>query len=296
MSCKNLNTTVDKCFEVEEQTCSKGCDPVVTTDCIFHDVKGPAAKLYNLGVLEGSSLTYILKQIDKRLELMLTTDFSSFNMYGLSNDISTIKEFVEMITKKVTEQETQIKISNINLEDAVKDIADLVDVLDGVIEIGLSSSKLGINTTDDINAVIKKLVGYLENFTAVNTISFDNSNSISYSKVGSKVLSEVKLSEVSGQTLQILDDGLYTANPSVTGILNAIKDNPELTTIFKSLISFPPFKFDIMSDENRPIKYVNEQGDTVTATARANTLLKLTDVKEIITSPITGLTITFKGI
>lgn len=295
MSCQSCKE--EQCLEVVNLPCDDGCPDIVNTDCIYHNVDvNTSSKLFNLGIVSGASLNHILKSIDERLSLILTADYGAYNFQDPTANITNNKEFVEYISLRIKKIEDQDKISAESLLEIDKVLCNVLELLDKIIHTGTSSSRLNINTTDKLSDVIKKIVEHLEDLVIPSATQFQNGVTVKFVPSGNKVSSEVILSEMTGNTLRVVEDGLYSSNPSVTSLLKLIKDNPELQNLFNSLVSYPSFKFDIMSDTNRYIEYINNLGEKVTETAKKDVLLKLSDVKTILTIPVSGLTITFKGI
>ena len=299
MSCNKCKPPVDDCFEIDKVKCDEGCDLHLSTDCIFHTTYTDGF-LPNIGIKGGSSLRYILKQIDKKLGMFSGADFSVFNLHdlNLTIEIKTLQQFAEAITK-LTEE---LKLKDADLETDITafslDVDDINEAIDNIIKIAVSNSTLGINNTDELKQVLIKIISYVEDIQIPVEKSFDDSRSIQFGGNNKTVLAEVKISANPGNTIVLNDDGLYSAHISTSTILNSINTNPELKELFKSLVtqSFPALAYDIMSSTNTPIKYINSLGDEVTVTAKANFLLKLVDVKNIITPPTNSLSITFKGI
>lgn len=287
------------CFEIENSLCGKGCDPVVSTDCIFHNVASTdqSAKLFNIGVTTGASLKHILKKIDDQLELLLTTDFASFNMSGLG-EVSNIKQFAEAVATKIKELYYKDILIDQTFEVIATNLTALSDQITSINNIDVSSSVVNVNSTDTLKAVLIKILSFLEDINNPLELEFEDTNSIKFTTNSNIISADVNISATSGNTIQLLDDGLYAVNPSITSILEAIKTIPELKELFSSLVtsSLPSSKFEIMSEYNQIIKYLDSNNETLTVTAKANTLLKLKDVKQIISTPTTGLTITYKGL
>lgn len=290
------------CFEVEVPHCDEGCKDVLSTDCIFHNItnEDQSAKLFNIGVTKGSSLKYILKQIDGKLELLITTDFRSFNLNGLSGEIETIKQFSELITLELK------KLRDVNIEtyenftEIEQDLLTLFDKVDKLININVSNSELSIVSTDTLKTVLNKIIDYTANIN-INSVlvsgQFQDSDSVDFSVSGGVVRGEIKISEQQGNILSVQEDGLYATNQSISNILQQISTNPDLKAVFASLVASttPPATYDIMSDDNTPIEYISSKGVKLTAQAKANVLLQLKDVKHIITPPNTTLRIVNKG-
>lgn len=288
------------CFELEEDKCAPGCDDILSTDCIFHNVSSTdqSAKLFNIGITKGASLKLILKKIDERLELLLTTDFSSFNSSNVGENITNIKSFVEAINVKILSLQNKdlslLNAQNINQEN----INDLSELYQNLLKINVSSSLLNINTTDEIKVVLQKILTYLENLNQSVSLEFQDSTTVNFIPNENIITADVKLSSDEGNILISRDDGIYATSPSISSLLDAIKTNPDLKILFTELVksSLPASKFEVMSDSNHIIKYVNSLGEDVSITAKANTLLKLSDVRLINTIPKAGLTITYKGL
>ncbi len=298
MACTNCNKQ-DDCFEVVTSKCDEGCKDIVLTDCIFHNTNGDA-KLFNLGITTGTQLKYILLALDKKLENTLISNFSGFNMHGLNleTEILTLQEFVEAVTLQTKELKDDIveldaETASINLN-----LDDLTELVGSIININVSNTELNINSTDEIRVVINKILSYLDDFEIPDPIVFNDSETVEFSQSGNAVIADIKISQEIGNTLLKRDDGLYTAHLSISSILSKINADASLKSAFSALVlqSFPCFSFDIMATSNSPIKYVNCLGTEVTVTAKSNILLKLTDVKSIITSPSENIVITFKGI
>lgn len=292
---------VENCFEIETPKCDEGCENITSTDCIFHNISNTdqSAKLFNIGVTKGSSLKYILKKIDSKLELLLTTDFSAFNLNGLEGEIRTIKEFSELITSELKKLRI-INAENIEtFEEIDKDLEDLDEILTDVVNINVSNSTLNITSTDKLKTVLNKILSYVEdiNTSILTTDQFDNSESIALSVTQGIVRADVIVSPESGNILSIKEQGLYATSPSVTSLLKAIKDNPSLLNTFSALVNSVSegLRFEIMSETNTPIKYINLQGVELVETAKANILLTLTGVKRVLTTPSSSLQITNKG-
>lgn len=294
-----MSCITNDCFEIEEPKCGKGCDPVVNTDCIFHNVASTdqSAKLFNIGVTTGSSLKHILKQIDKKLEYLLSTDFNSFNVDSLGV-IENIKQFAEAVNSKIKELEEINTLNNSTFEIITTNLETLSSTLGEVINIDVSNSTVNVNSTDTLRAVLIKILSFLEDINNPLSLEFEDTASINFTANSNIVSADLNISAVQGNTIRILDDGLFSVNPSITSILTAIKDNPELKALFKELVtsSLPASEFNIMSESNAIIKWRDINGIDLTSTAKANTLLKLENVRQIISAPTTGLTITYKGI
>lgn len=295
MSCNKCKE--DKCFEIESPDCDDGCSQIIPTNCIHHNVDGnSSSKLFNLKIVKGASLNYILKAIDEQLSLLLSADYSSFNLQDELADITNNKEFVEYISLRLKNLEDKHLEIVEDVEEINATLSEIMLSLDEIINISVSSSKLNINTSDDLQLVLNKLIQFIEDISIPTPLQFEDSSTVDFSTMGNKISADVILSEQAGNTLRKLDDGLYSSNPSVSSLLNTINTNPELKNLFNSLVLYPSFKFDIMSDSNRNITYINQIGVEVVATAKKDVLLQLTDVREIITIPVAGLNITFKGI
>lgn len=282
------------CFEVDGNPCDEGCKIHLDTDCISYGQNN--TKLFNIGITKGTSLSHILKLINDKLGLLLTADFSKYDMNGLNieNKIFSIKDFVFYITKKVKELENS-NASLIELTESLdEDIESLTDLINEINIPGISNSDLDINNTDSIKDVLIKIINNLS--TNNQELEFNDSDSISFSKTNNSILASVKLSEDAGNIIKINEDGLYASNISITTLLNLISTNPALSTKLNNLIKPHPLKYDIMSESTQIIKYINTLGDEVSVTAKANILLKLENVKTILTAPTTSLVITFKGI
>lgn len=307
--CKNCNEHKDcnklaHCIEVINPiSCDKGCETTSTTDCIFHNINNDdqSAKLPNIGIPLGTTLKYILKAIDRKLGEAINTNFKLFNMHGLNTniEITNIQEFVEAITAAL---KTNGDFTTL-LSDELEALGEVVSALTETVELNnnpnLSNSALNINTTDTVSIVLGKLITYLNDLPEpIAPKNFENSDTITFSSNTTTVTADLKLSAQSGNRGIILEDGFYVTDPSISYILESIRTNPELKVLFTNLIngSFPPFSYDIMSTTNQAITYINRYNTEVTVTAQANKLLVLNDVKKIITNPVTGLTITFKGI
>lgn len=298
--CKNCKPQpCNNCLEIEEAKCADLCDDVLSTDCIFHNVPAtdPTAKLFNIGVTKGSSLKYILKKIDARLGLLLTSDFSSYNTNGLGN-IDNIKQFIELVTAKIKTLVEKDEELTTDIENLETDLEAVSDTIEDIIKIKVSSSLININNTDELRTVLLKLISYVEDIQMPEQLSFTDTASIAFSQSGNQVSASFKISEVSGNTLILKDDGVYNSNPSISSLLTLIKEQPELKEMFDNLVkdSIPTSNFEIMSDTNQIINYVGKGGVALTATAKANTLLKLKNVQLIKTTPTAGLQITYKGI
>lgn len=298
--CNDCDKTTN-CFEVDTGDCNKGCEDVLSTDCIFHNIlnDNQSSKLYNIGVTKGTSLSRILKSIDEKLSQLLTSDFSKYDMNGLNieNNIFNIKDFVFQITKKVKELEEK-NADVVEITDQLNDdLSDLTEQVEAIVNIGISNSELNINNTDSIEVVLNKIIAGL---TTLEVIEYESDDTASIKmQISNGVISaDVKISDIDANIISIQDDGLYATHQSTTAILKSINDSAALQKTFTGLVNkgFPSFSFDIMAATNQIVKYINILGEEVPVTAKANTLLKLTDVKRIVSVPSTNLTITFKGI
>lgn len=299
MSCTNCKS--DDCFEVDSQDCAKGCNEPVDTDCVFLNLSNKtASKLPNIGITKGSTLTYVLKKFDDLLGNSASANFSTFNLNGLNvgTEIKTLKQFSEAITLLLKNIDGKFPSLAEDIEDLSEDLESLTSLLESLIKINVSNSTLQVNSTDEIRTVINKIMSYLEDIEIPSQLEFKDSNTIEFNYSSSQVSGDVKIDPDPNNIISKTDEGLYAANRSVSSILDSIKNNETLKAVFSTLVSeaLPCFSFDIMSNTNSPIKYINCLGTEVTTTARANVLLKLTDVKRIITAPSESLKITFKGI
>lgn len=294
MSCKKCNENPD-CFN-DTPKCDEGCEEILSTDCIFHNIQNTdqSAKLPNIGVEKGSSLKYILKQIDGKLELLLTTDFSSFDMNDIGK-VNNIKQFSELITSK-------IKLLLEADEDTIKALteisgmlATLATSLNKVININLSNSTLDINSTDELKEVLVKIISYIES-VETTSLQIEDTSSVNLLYLNKTLSADLKVSQQDGNIITILEDGVFASNPSIKNLISSIKSNPGLLTMFNDLIKPSGFEYNVMSEIVTPIKYINTQGEEIVVTAQANKLLKIRDVKRIISIPTKETIITNKGI
>lgn len=304
MSCKNCNEPLkDNCFEIESNDCYGGCENTVTTDCVFHSVRTKSiGSLPNIGVTDGASLQYILKQIDNKLGLFLNADFKSFNLHGLPGEINNIKQFVELTTGEIAKLIDKDSVIKSNITEILEALSIINEDLEDIIEINLSNSTLGIVNTDELKSVLGKIITYVADINLLPSLSesqIEDTNTINLSVSGGVLSADVKISPDSGNIIKETDNGLYAVTPSITSILNTIQSDTVLWSKFVSLVkdANTVFDYDIMSsDKNIPIKYINSLGTEVQETAKANVLLQLNNVRRVITSPTTTLRIINKGL
>lgn len=294
----------DDCFEVETIKCDEGCENVIPTDCVFHNIDGDdqSAKLPHIGVYAGTSLRYILKQINKKFGEYLSADFSAFNMHGMNSSlpIDNLKTFVEATTANLK----VLKDTDVQLASQIEGLSTQIQLLGEVVNVlnkpEISNSKLNIASTDTLKAVLSKIVTYVDsiNIQLSQDYDFQNSETVEFSTSGKSVTASVKISEKSSNRAVLEEDGLYVTDSSISATLSTINSDPQLKALFTSMVknNFPCFYYDIMSSKNQNILYINCIGDEVKATANAGKLLSLKDVRRMITVPEAGLTITFKGI
>lgn len=295
----------DDCFQVEQTRCDEGCPETHSTDCIFHNIDGEdqSAALPHLGIYAGTSLTYILKQINKKFGEYVTADFSGFNMNGIDEGltIDTLKSFVEAVTASLKVLKTNDNTLGNKISTLTTSLESLLTLVDTYNKPELSSAKLNVNSGDTVKAVLSKLITYIESISSSvqeANYSFQDSESIEFSTSGNAVTAIVKVSEKSGNRAFLEEDGIYVTDSSVTALLNAISTDSSLKETFTGIVksTFPCFYYDLLSAKNQVISYINCVGDVVSVTAKANQVLQLKDVRRILTVAGAELTITFKGI
>jgi hypothetical protein len=293
----------DNCFQVEDTKCDVGCEQVLSTECIFHNINNDdqSSKLTNIGVYAGASLSYIIKQINKKFGEYLSADFSAFNMNGLNSSIpiDDLKSFVESVTaalKVLRENDLSLATQIDSLSESLSNLQTLVIANN---KPQISSSDLNISNTNTVKEVLEKIISYIEDLEITsNEYDFQDSESVEFSKSGNSVTANFKISEKAGNRIVLEEDGAYATDSSVTSTLNIINSDPNLKALFTDLVksSLPCFYFDILSTKNQNVSYFNCLGDKVAVTIPANKVVSLTDVRRIITVPGAELTITFKGI
>lgn len=298
MSCNKKNN----CFELEEPKCKTGCDENIKSGCVFFNLDGDQTlRLVNLGILSSTSLDYILKKIDDQFGQSQNANFSLFNLHGLNvgTEIKTLKQFVEAITLKQSEDEESIK-ENSDLLDILKDdLLALQKELSDLNSPSISNLKVGVNNTDDIKEVLVKILSYISSLSEPVETTYQDSETIDFSASGNEVTANVVLDDDPNNIIKNTGKGIYAAHKSTSSVLQNIKDSNQLKSQFKDLVvsSLPCFAFDILnSDSDTIIKYINCNGDDASDTARKNILLPLENVRRVVTSPTKTLAITFKGI
>jgi len=224
---------------------SSDCTVTLDTSCIFYRWKSSDEIALNcLGLTAGTDLTTILEEIDRKL-----CEFSGFNLEGYQlgcltdlYDIYSFQNFAEAISKEVCELkagEYGYKLDTINAN------------LNFINKPKLDDTCIGYSTGDTIQNVLQKLLDKVceldslkSNVVSSPEISTIPSTSVQIELCGEKnhtIKADVKVSNLAGNKVKVLDSGLYVPSLSdadIGALLDRINSVPALKEKLCNICSF----------------------------------------------------------
>lgn len=225
--CRNCNCEEQKssCFD----TCcekTKACDNNFSTSCIFYKLENQSnSRLYTIKAENGTPLNTVLEEIDKRLNLISTPDFTAFKIPYLKGkyNITNIKQFSESVSGelfKLSDKDANHSISINALEIATT--TNTTDISKLKYPQITDSAAAGFTVHSDVKTVLQKLTDKVGTLSVTNVVS-PSINSIETSTVkftltntlNHTISARVKISEQVGNTLQVRPDGLFVAPISI---------------------------------------------------------------------------------
>lgn len=213
-----------------------GCPIKLDTSCVIYNKNGGVQSgLINISYPNGTNLKTILERIDV---LLGQNNIFNFDSYDLSciralYPINGFGDFASAVSKEICGLKSDLDTINCSLSEQINNFNTLIDTLNHP---NFSDTcGLGIGTSDTIKDILIKLKdGYcsLKNtIQSENSPSFlpINSNSVSWISGGFKghqPTANVKVSVASGNTLQLLSDGLFVPSSTVPSNTQVLSYNP----------------------------------------------------------------------
>ena len=220
------NTNINPCSCKQAKTCPINLD----TSCIFYNLYANTSKLTCLSISNGTTLSQILETIDTKLCQTLPS-IPSYSLPCLRNKytINDFKQFSEAIDTEFCTMRIQLEnLININ-KNNILSLSTLVTSIytPTLVDCGT----LGLLPGDTIIQVLQKYANKICNIQATccsdtsPSIVATNSQSILFTTSGTKnhnITASVQKSNVLGNILQILPDGLYCSVtvPNYTQVLS----------------------------------------------------------------------------
>lgn len=209
----------DPCNDCVECESDKGCPIDLDTSCVFYNLtRQESSKLTCLNLGNGTSLSTILEELDKRICAINPYNFSGYDLSCLfpKYTITNFKEFAESVDKELC------SIRKFSNDNTVAINASIASTNQAVLNINFPNvsdcASIGILPSDNISTILQKFGNKI--CSIASTCCGDNSPSIlatdsstiSFLTSGAKnhnITSSVKISGVSGNLLKINPDGLY---------------------------------------------------------------------------------------
>lgn len=201
-----------------------GCPIKLDTECVIYNKKGlTQSELINISYPNGTDLKTILDRIDVLLGQNNIFNFDSYDLSCLRAlyPINGFGDFATAVSKEICGLKSDLDTINCSLSGQINNFNILIDTLNHP---NFSDTcGLGITTSDTIRDILIKLKdGFcsLKNIIlSENSPSFlpINSSSVSWISGGIKghqPTANVKISTASGNTLQLLSDGLFVPTTS----------------------------------------------------------------------------------
>lgn len=178
----------------------------------------PNLPFLNLG--NGTYLNTLLQKIDSVIGSEYPFKFSGYNMPYMKGkySISTMKNFAESTSVEVANLNIKVNTATTNVATNTASITSLTNRV-GVLEVpAINDTALaGFTTTSTLKTVLQKLTDKIAEITAPQTntpLSTTSSNTILLTTAGvlnHTLGASLKISGVSGNTIQIKPDGVYVA-------------------------------------------------------------------------------------
>lgn len=235
--CRNCNCTEQKsnCFE----TCcekTKACDNKYSTSCIFYKLENQSnSRLHTIKAENGTPLNTILEEFDKKLNNTSAPDFTAFKIPYLKSkyNVVTIKQFSEAVSGELFKIDDKNKSQQINID--ALEIATTTNTN----EISklkypqiTDSAAAGFTVYSDVKTVLQKITDKLSTLT-VSGVTSPSINSIETSSIkfvlegtlNHTIRANVKVSGQAGNSLQIVNDGLFVPIPTISSSYQTISLN-----------------------------------------------------------------------
>lgn len=284
---QKCNCQNSQCFDLDQQSCKTPCENgVMSTDCIFYNIEGGGQHLKGLNIKTSTSLTRILKSIDSVIKTG-NISLAGINWYELNETEKNLStpfnaiQFIADILHSLKEEDSAIIELISSIQSSLQLLTNEVDEINSPL---LSSSKVGVNTTDDLKECLNKILSFIDEFPEpiVNNYNVN-----------------AEISSAQGNKLIQLPNGLYVPDTSASTVLQEICDVQENTEKFKMMVRKAGLKhkFHLSNSHNSSVQvqYTTADGNAMSVAVPANGSITIDNVRKLDTSPTSTLTITYLG-
>lgn len=235
--CRNCNCEEQRssCFD----TCcekTKACDNKYSTSCIFYKLENQSnSRLYTIKAENGTPLNTILEEMDKKLNLSSSPDFTAFKIPYLKGkyNVINIKQFSEAVSGELFKLDDKNKSQQIGIN--ALEIATTTNTND-ISKLKYpqitDSAAAGFTVNSELKVVLQKLTDKVATISNIN-ISSPSINSIETSTVkftlsdnlNHTIRANVKISSSLGNILTVNSDGLYVSSTTIPNFTQTLSYN-----------------------------------------------------------------------